>query len=246
MFYQGPPKYTLSLLVIAKNEEMVIQEFIEHYKWQGVEHIYLIDNGSTDNMVQVLTPYIHEGYVSYYFRHKPHVQIRHYNNIYAHIRRETKWMIICDTDEYIYNRTRGQTIKDYIDTVNYDTTNAVQLQWKMFGSSGYVTQPVCIRKSFLLRRIELDPEMNSKSIINTEHTNSLKIHTHNYKDRRREIIKCPPELALNHYAIMSLEYFQKVKIARGAADVVRNVRNMDYFHRYDHKEIQDMELNDLL
>ena len=241
------PKYTLCLLVIAKNEGMVIQEFIEHYKWQGVEHIYLIDNGSTDNMVQQLHPYINEGYIDYYFKGERHQQANHYNDVYRQIRDETKWLIVCDADEYIYNRTQGQTIKDYIETLNYKTTNAVHIQWKMFGSSGYETQPSSIRTSFLWKRKKVDYE-SDKSIINTANTESLDIHTHNYKDAKLVIIHKPPELALNHYAIMSLEYFQKVKMTRGDVNLLRydNVRNMEYFQGYDHKEIQDTELRDLL
>ena len=34
---------------IFKNEAMGIREWIEHYKWQGVDEILLLDNNSTDN-----------------------------------------------------------------------------------------------------------------------------------------------------------------------------------------------------
>lgn len=240
------PKHTLCLLVSAKNEEMVIKEFIEHYKWQGVEHIYLIDNGSTDNMVDVLQPYINEGYVSYYFMEEPHVQIKNYNIVYEKIKDDTKWLVVCDADEYIYNRARNQTVKDYVESIDYQSTNAIQLRWKMFGSSGHEKQPSSIRDSFLWRGIELAGEINSKSIVNTSQTQSLNIHIHNYQDSNMGIIKCPPELALNHYAIMSVEYFQKVKMTRGDINSNKNVRNMDYFKNYDHHEIEDTELKDLL
>ena len=32
-----------------KNEEMIIKDWIEHYLKEGIDHFYLIDNGSTDN-----------------------------------------------------------------------------------------------------------------------------------------------------------------------------------------------------
>lgn len=41
--------YFLSLLAIFKNEETSLSLWIEHYCWMGVDHFYLIDNGSTDN-----------------------------------------------------------------------------------------------------------------------------------------------------------------------------------------------------
>jgi glycosyltransferase involved in cell wall biosynthesis len=247
-FENNPPqsyKYTLSLLVICKNEGMVIDEFIQHYKWQGVEHIYLIDNGSTDNMVQVLASYISEGYVSYYNLPEQHKQIDHYNTVYNMIRNDTRWLIICDADEYIYNRTSGDTILSYLKNINDDIC-AVVLQWKQFGSSGHIDQPQSIRKSFVWRS---PSNTNIKSIVNTINTPALNMHTHVFLENKQQIYY-PNELALNHYAIMSEEYFKKVKMNRGDASTsdahFQTVRDMSYFSTYDHKDVLDEELKNIL
>jgi glycosyltransferase involved in cell wall biosynthesis len=50
--------YYLSVLSIFKNETMNLKIWIEHYLWQGVEHFYLIDNGSDDNPLNILQEYI--------------------------------------------------------------------------------------------------------------------------------------------------------------------------------------------
>ena len=42
--------YKLSVGTIFKNEEHIIKEWIEHYLYHGVEHFYLIDDNSDDNM----------------------------------------------------------------------------------------------------------------------------------------------------------------------------------------------------
>jgi len=235
-------KYTLCLLVICKNESMVIDEFIEHYLWQGVEHIYLIDNGSTDNTKELVQKYKQ---VSYYYLPEQHLQTDHYNKIFNKIKNNTKWLIVADVDEYIYNRKKGSTIKDYVKTLDYNKIAAVHINWKMFGSSGLKKQPKNIRKSFTLSRIKLDD--NVKSILNTSLTKSLNVHTHNYISG--DIIDNPKdEIALNHYAIMSEEYFRSVKMTRGDVNMknFNNFRDMDYFNRYDHKEISDTELMNLL
>ena len=54
-------KYTLSVVSIFKNESHIRQEWIEHYLTEGVEHFYLIDNGSSDQYQIVLEPYLREG-----------------------------------------------------------------------------------------------------------------------------------------------------------------------------------------
>ena len=49
--------YTLSVLAMFKNESMIIQEWIKHYIEEGVEHFYLIDNGSTDDYYEKIKMY---------------------------------------------------------------------------------------------------------------------------------------------------------------------------------------------
>lgn len=240
-------KYTLGLLVIAKNETMVINEYIEHYLWQGVEQIYFIDNGSTDDTKRKLVKYIQKGQLQYFDMPEKHKQEEHYNHIYNSVaKQECKWLIVCDVDEYIYNRSKGKNIQDYLSTLDYNKVGQVLLNWKMFGSAGFEKQPAHIRDSFVLRKNDLDE--NTKCIVNTDIVNLLRIHKHDFKDPSAETITRPPELALNHYAIMSKEYFSTVKMTRGDVSTMahENVRDWDYFTRYDFKEVYDDELKILL
>ena len=41
--------YLLSVLCMFKNESTIIKEWIQHYISEGIDHFYLIDNGSTDD-----------------------------------------------------------------------------------------------------------------------------------------------------------------------------------------------------
>jgi hypothetical protein len=244
-YFNTDHKYTLSLLVICKNESMIINEFVNHYKWQGVEHIYFIDNGSDDNMLEIIQPYINEGYITYYYKPEKHSQITHYNNVYDEIKNETKWLIVCDSDEYIYNRTKNKTILDYVKRLDYNEIPGIQLPWKMFGSSGFKEQPKeNIRSSFVWRK---NDKISHKLILNTSLTNSLDIHYHKYM-KGENLINDPDELALNHYIVMSEEYFRKVKMTRGDVDSTKytDMRDMKYFENHDFKEVIDEELKNLL
>jgi hypothetical protein len=56
-------------------------------------------------------------------------------------------------------------------------------------------------------------------------------------------------IRLNHYPIQSLEFFQKVKMTRGAADNYdsENVRDMNYFNRYnENTNVCDETLKNLI
>ena len=120
------------------------------------------------------------------------------------------------------------------------------MRWKMFGSSGHKEQPKSIRQSFVWR--SSDNTFNVKSIINTVNTLKLDVHTHIYSENKEQIY--PDELSLNHYAIMSEEYFRKVKMSNGDVSAphphLQTIRDMNYFKSYDHKDVQDEELKNLL
>lgn len=238
-------KYTLCVLATVKNEELVIGEWIDHHVWQGVQHFYIIDNGSTDDTFKVLKPYIDKGLVTYYYMPSLHKQTEHYNAVYNdRARSACKWLMVIDVDEYVYNRTKGSTIASYLNGLKYNKIKSVCLRWKLFGSSGYEYQPKDIRESFLWRKPDVDK--HTKHIVNTSYTTTIDIHSTKDADSEKDF---PDELALNHYPIMSKEYFRTVKMTRGdaATSYTDHVRNWEYFSRYDaDTNMLDEELSELV
>ena len=49
--------YSISVLAMFKNESSTIKDWIDHYLAEGVEHFYLIDNGSTDDTTDKISRY---------------------------------------------------------------------------------------------------------------------------------------------------------------------------------------------
>ena len=62
----GQTTYDLSVVAIAKDEGLYINEWIAFNKAVGVDHIYLYDNDSTDGLREKISSYVDEGYVSYH------------------------------------------------------------------------------------------------------------------------------------------------------------------------------------
>ena len=50
-------KYFLCCCMTMKNEGKFLNEWLDHYISEGVEHFYLIDNGSTDNTPEIVKQY---------------------------------------------------------------------------------------------------------------------------------------------------------------------------------------------
>lgn len=148
----------------------------------------------------------------------------------------------------------------------------VSVPWKLFGSSGFVKQPSSVVRSFLMREHYTNLKLvNIKSIVRCSALIAFGIHEHEMSpgflhidsaDRKMdtdirpttvplitidEAILQRGRMHLNHYAIQSLEWFQKVKMTRGSANCRQHdaVRNLKYFNQYDMNEIEDHELKDM-
>ena len=234
----------LGVITIAKNESMVIREFLKHYQRQGVDHVHLINNGSTDDMVDIVKKEF-QHFVSVWELHEPAKQVEHYNTVYEKVRHGYEWMAVVDVDEYMFGVQ--EPLKDYV--MKQDKLDYISVEWTMFGSSGHVTQPDSVVEGFI-HRAEGKKDENVKSVFRTSHVYELIMHDHKRvsKTRSREHVKPDdPEIRLHHYPIMSWEYFKTVKMTRGDADrKSSNIRNRHYFDSYDAPcTIKDTTLSDL-
>lgn len=223
--------YYLTVMMIFKNEEMIIKEWIEHYLWQGVEHFYLIDNGSDDNYLEQIKTFIDDGYITIYNKPQKHQQVKHYNDVFNEIKKDTEWLIVCDADEYFY--CPKTTLKDYIKKIDNDGVSCVMCNWNLFGSSGFEKQPESIRKSFIYKSNKLNKF--TKYITKTDIVHRLDIHIM-YPKTECSVITDNENIRLNHYQIMSKEYFEKIKMKRGDAVYSQkdnNYRTWSYFNNKD-------------
>jgi hypothetical protein len=234
----------LSVLAILKNETMNLNVWLDHYLWQGVEHFFLIDNGSTDNPLKILQPYIDRGIVTYQYHPEKHQQAAHYGRMFdtARIREQTFWLCVCDLDEFFYGTHASlHTILREMET----TTDVIYSPWKMFGHEHLREHPPDIRTAIVHRNPELERQ-HTKYICKTSVvTDSSMVWIH-YLRMPHQKEGCIPmsftkrgprlcieddRIQLNHYPIQSLQFFQQVKMTRGAADDVahEHVRDMNFF-----------------
>lgn len=53
--------YSVSIVAILKNEAPYIREWIQYHLLVGIQHFYLHDNESTDDVYSILKPFINDG-----------------------------------------------------------------------------------------------------------------------------------------------------------------------------------------
>ena len=134
-----------------KNEAMGIREWIEHYLWQGVDTILLLDNNSTDDWKSKIQDYLYVGKVTVLYAPDTHAQNRQYNSIGMPWLKEQNVdvLAILDLDEFIFG-TDGKTLKEYVLEIfgSPNRPSRIFCKWTLFGSSNLEEQPESIRKSF--------------------------------------------------------------------------------------------------
>ena len=124
----------LSLLAMFKNEASIIEEWIEHYIREGVDHFYLIDNGSYDNYESKINKYKSKiTLVKDPTRFEKKTQKILYNQHYLEkVKKETEWLIVCDIDEYFYLNDEMRLI-DFLSEPPFP--DAYWVPWRLFGTT---------------------------------------------------------------------------------------------------------------
>ena len=264
MVFNGYPN------IDVKNETLNLHTWVEHYLWQGVEHFFLIDNGSTDSPLNILQPYIDSGRVTYEYRPQKHVQPQHYAHMFRtyQIATKTEWLLVCDLDEFMFGAKPDMPLAARLRHLDphYD---AVYVHWLIFASAEFLTDPkgsahrtssdslltplldpvtghpLDIRQALTLRRASHD--VDHKYLVRTSivrDASQLWIHCvlgHAPTDR---VAFDDLGLRLFHYKTQSRHYFQTVKMVRGDADgcIPDNARDWSF---YD-KENEGMNTTDTL
>ena len=239
---------------IFKNEAHIMKEWVEHYLYHGVERIYLINDFSTDNFLEVLQPFIDKNLVTLFnneISNKfPNRQGFIYNHFFQKHLKETKWFGILDLDEFLYSPIEID-IKNILK--KYENETQLQINWVHFGSSHFDKQPSNVVSNFINRgeynSIKNGPNgrYNSyKSIVKTDGIIQLTLHSHFYNNnsisKNVSFNEENTPLLINHYAVQSKEHWQNVKMKRGDCDYYYDIQGWER----DMQLFKDMDVNDIV
>ena len=157
------PQYYLSATCIIKNEAEYMPEWLEYHLIVGVQKFYIYDNGGTDNLKQVLQPYIDAGIVDYTYWPGIAMQMPAYRDCVNKHQNDTHWLAVIDIDEFLYSDTGNIRT----DLEKFEDQAAVVLQWMVYGDSGRKTkQPGLVIERFKSHNLPNVTSEMCKSIIN--------------------------------------------------------------------------------
>lgn len=162
-------KCNLSICSILKNEAYYIIEWVEFHKLVGVERFYLYNNNSTDNLLDIIQPYIEKGEVILHdwpLTERP--QMSAYEHCLAVHSEESEWIAFIDLDEFL-----APTEKDNLKLVlqEFKEVAAVVVNQLFFGSSGHKIRPQGLQIENYTKRASDDYDYNTyvKSIVRPHH-----------------------------------------------------------------------------
>ncbi|MEI0486187.1 glycosyltransferase family 92 protein [Brachyspira intermedia] len=227
------PKDYISILSTVKNEAPYIKEWIEYHKLIGVERFYIYDNESTDNLKEVLEPYIKEGIVIYNFFAGVGKQLDIYEDGIDRYGKNTFWMAIIDLDEFIVP-VENYDLKDFLKS--YEKYPAIAVNWIQFDGNDHVEKPKGLVIENYKRAFKLNHPLNqiTKSIVQPKYVmeyltahhfqyfNGFAVNENFEYSKERDMPNSVKKIRIHHYATKSLEEY-KSKINKKDNDgIIKN------------------------
>ena len=129
--------YELAVVTIMKNEAPYVKEWLDYHLLAGVDHFFIYDNDSTDNLKEILQPYIDAGIVTYIFYSGKVRQMEAYNDAARRFRFFCRYMTWIDADEFVFPKSKS-TIAEVVDEILAKSPDACAVAANIltFGSNG--------------------------------------------------------------------------------------------------------------
>lgn len=132
-------KYELAIVAILKNEAPYVKEWLDYHLLAGVDHFYIYDNESPDNLKEVLQPYVDADVVTYALMPGKCAQMLAYNDAVDKYKFDCRYMAFIDGDEFIFPRgfsTIKDVLRQTIDNLPPPHAAGLTINWHVFGSNG--------------------------------------------------------------------------------------------------------------
>jgi hypothetical protein len=153
--------YNYVLVACARWENAHIAEWVEYHHSIGFQHFYIYSNDENYyDLAEVLLPYIRQKLVTYTYCPELGVQAAMYQHFQQTYLKDCNWISFLDIDEFYALPGYDDNIHNMVSDFNH---MSIQLNWKLFGTSGFKTRPLgSVLRQYVLRKDELD--LHTKNI----------------------------------------------------------------------------------
>lgn len=183
------PRFKAVVYAMMFNEAHILREWVDHHLREGFEHIFLVDNGSSDNWREVLREDIAAGRVTVR-------EVGPGGAVDLHRRRNgeealdsAEWVCVQDLDEFTFAQG-PKSVPSVLDSLPADVSQ-LAVPWVVFGTAGLVQQPASVvqgntrSEDMQLRARSADSELpwHVKSFVRSRDVHQLRCHIHQVRGR---------------------------------------------------------------
>lgn len=213
--------YKSSICLLAKDEDLYLEEWMNHHMSLGFEHIYIYDNGSKTPIREFVQEHFDETIkdkitVIDFSEEKENIQSDCYNDFLKNHKSETRWCAFIDTDEFITLGDEYGNINQFLDTHQEET--AIYIDFVEYGADGrekYSPEPV--RERFTTP-VKVRGNYARKVIVKPYKIDRFKTHYPVFDAKiNKTLFPEKEEIMTHHYYTKSFEEWQK-KMERGSCD----------------------------
>ena len=233
----------IAIAAIFYNEAEYFKEWIEFHLMVGVDRFYLYDNGSTDEFLPILEPYIRRGQIVLMpwaaFVAEASAQRLAYAHAASNFAATVRWLILIDIDEFLFSETVDDLKPIF---AKFEAFAALTIPRFEFGPNGHKDKPsgLVIENYTRVRKRNLEPGSSRNSKVAIQPCLTTEIGTHKCivegETLAIEAIDSGRlDLRINHYFSKSESEFENKmrrgyswKIQRGklAANVIAKKNSM--------------------
>jgi Glycosyltransferase family 92 len=212
-------RYQLAAMVRVKDEARFLPEWIAYHVCLGVEHCYVYDNDSTDDLAAVIRPFVEAGHATIIPWPTIPVSPSAHNDFLARFGPACRWVAFLDADEFLVERTPG-VLRAVLGASA--RRPAVAVSSRYFGSGGFERIP----DGLVIDRFDrANARMNDhvKVIARPDEIHRYR-NPHNFYYRLGRLARTPdgrpvfgsfvrsrtvPDLVLHHYLYRSREDYER-------------------------------------
>lgn len=217
--------YYSAIILLIKDENRYLKEWLDWHLKLGFQHIYLYDNGEKDHVQDIVDGYDTETQqkitVIDWSGHHNHIQQDAYNHFLEHYKADVRWGLFIDSDEFFRFTDESFTdINDFLRSYeDYTEIWGYEVEYDANGQECYEDKPV--RERFT-RQTDVREGFYWKNLIQVNRIDHFLMHYAYYDEHKHLLYKNEQSnqdlFVIDHYYTKSWEEWQwKIK-QRGGAD----------------------------
>lgn len=217
-------KYYSAVILLIKDENRYLKEWLDWHLALGFDHIYLYDNGSQEQVTEITDKYSKEVKEKFtvidWSGHHMHIQQDAYNHFLENFKKDVRWGLFTDSDEFLRFTSETENVNTFLKKYeDYTEVWGYEVEYNANGQEKYEDKPV--RERFT-ERTDVREGFYYKNFIQVNRIDSFLMHYAYYDEAKHLLYKNENTnqdlFVIDHYYTKSWEEWQKKIKERGGAD----------------------------